>query len=306
MTTTRRLLLGATVAALLALSSAAVEAAFTALCGTGVSCAYQAGDKFGYQTVEKIRQNFNALVAAPYITKTADSNLTGEFAMSSLATGLVKNTTTTGVPSIASAGTDYVSPSSTETLTNKTLNAEGTGNVLTVVEKKDFPTALCTGAGAYEEGGWSYAAGGNPDAATNACHFGTNTIFGSVEFLDSSTAYYHNKLWLPSDWTGAVDVRLAWNTAATTGNAKWQIQTTCVAAGETLDPAWNTASTVTQAAQGTTLLMSVASMTGITTTGCAAGELMFFRVLRNPADAADTLGASAFLVEVELTYRRAM
>jgi len=39
----------------------------------------------------------------------------------SLATGLYKNTTSTGVPSIAIAGTDYTSPTGTETLTNKTL-----------------------------------------------------------------------------------------------------------------------------------------------------------------------------------------
>lgn len=34
---------------------------FTALTGGGAGSAYQAGDKFGYQTAEKIRQNFNAL-----------------------------------------------------------------------------------------------------------------------------------------------------------------------------------------------------------------------------------------------------
>lgn len=42
-----------------------------------------------------------------YITQTADSTLSAEQALGSLATGLVKNTTTTGVLSIATAGTDY-------------------------------------------------------------------------------------------------------------------------------------------------------------------------------------------------------
>jgi hypothetical protein len=46
----------------------------------------------------------------PYITKTASSSLSNEFALGSLATGILKNTTTTGVPSIAVAGTDYVAP----------------------------------------------------------------------------------------------------------------------------------------------------------------------------------------------------
>lgn len=40
-------------------------------------------------------------------------------ALSGLATGILKNTTTTGVPSIATAGTDFTSPTGTETLTNK-------------------------------------------------------------------------------------------------------------------------------------------------------------------------------------------
>lgn len=41
--------------------------------------------------------------------------------LAGLASGILKNTTATGVPSIAAAGTDYVTPTGTETLTNKTL-----------------------------------------------------------------------------------------------------------------------------------------------------------------------------------------
>lgn len=50
--------------------------------------------------------------AASYITKVAEASLSNEFAMGSLATGIVKNTTTTGVPSIAVAGTDYAAATS--------------------------------------------------------------------------------------------------------------------------------------------------------------------------------------------------
>lgn len=42
-----------------------------------------------------------------YITKVAEGTLSNEFALASLATGLLKNTTTTGVPTIAVAKTDY-------------------------------------------------------------------------------------------------------------------------------------------------------------------------------------------------------
>jgi hypothetical protein len=53
----------------------------------------------------------STLVAAPaaakYITQTTDSELSAEQALGALATGILKNTTTTGVLSIAAAGTDY-------------------------------------------------------------------------------------------------------------------------------------------------------------------------------------------------------
>lgn len=49
---------------------------------------------------------------AGFITKTASGTLTNEFALGSLATGILKNTTTTGVPTIATAGTDYIAPGS--------------------------------------------------------------------------------------------------------------------------------------------------------------------------------------------------
>jgi hypothetical protein len=58
------------------------------------------------------------LVAAPaaakYIVQTADSELSAEQALGALATGLVKNTITTGVLSIATAGTDYYNPGGTD------------------------------------------------------------------------------------------------------------------------------------------------------------------------------------------------
>lgn len=48
-----------------------------------------------------------APIAATYIVQTPDGTLTNEQALSALATGLLKNTTTTGVLSIGVAGTDY-------------------------------------------------------------------------------------------------------------------------------------------------------------------------------------------------------
>lgn len=49
---------------------------------------------------------------------------------------------TSGVLSTATAGTDYSTPSSTDTLTNKTFDANGTGNSLSNVEVADFASGV--------------------------------------------------------------------------------------------------------------------------------------------------------------------
>ena len=51
---------------------------------------------------------------ATYITQTPSAGLSAEQALSVLATGIVKNTTTTGVLSIAAEGTDYYGPGGTD------------------------------------------------------------------------------------------------------------------------------------------------------------------------------------------------
>lgn len=67
-----------------------------------------------------------APVGATYITQTADATLTNEQAMGALATGIVKNTTTTGVQAIAVPDTDYDS-----SITNEFNTIQGDDNVPT-------------------------------------------------------------------------------------------------------------------------------------------------------------------------------
>jgi len=71
-----------------------------------------------------------ATLPAQFLLRTADSNVPNAQVMGALGTGIVKNTTTTGIQSIAAAGTDYTSPTGTESLSNKTI-----GNTNTVTLK---------------------------------------------------------------------------------------------------------------------------------------------------------------------------
>ena len=93
----------------------------------------------------------NAATASLASTVTTNANLSGDVtsvgnattvkqingtALSGLATGILKNTTTTGVPSIAVAGTDYLTPTgSAAGLTNfPTFNQKTTGNAATATK----------------------------------------------------------------------------------------------------------------------------------------------------------------------------
>lgn len=190
----------------------------------------------------------------------------------------------------------------TQTFTNKTLDAEATGNVLTVPEKIWFRAALCQNVTPVSE--WSMPVT-NPAVAT--CITGTNTQTGTLDFADGANSLsIQRTLMLPTDFTGTVDLRLKWFAGtAITGAVVWQAATICTADAETGDPAFNTASTVTDTVKGTVNQDNDATITTVTITGCAAGELMFLKVFRDPANVADTMADTARLRGVEVTYRRA-
>lgn len=189
----------------------------------------------------------------------------------------------------------------TEIANNLKYDAEGTGNVLTLPFTVWIPAARCDNATATSPQ-WSFPTS-NPGVP--ACQTGSNTQFGTMDFADgASTLSAQTHVMLPSDWTGTIGVKLKWFTSATANSVVWQVASICVADAETSDPAFNTASTVTDTAKGTTLQQNDASISSLTVTGCAAGELMYLKVLRDPSHASDTLAATARLVGVEITYRR--
>lgn len=188
------------------------------------------------------------------------------------------------------------------TLTNKTYDAAGTGNVFTSTFTEWIPAARCDNATATSPD-WSFPTS-NP--AVPACVTGTNTQFGVLDFADGAlalSAQFHRML--PADWSGTIGIKFKWFTSATSGSVVWQAATIAVANAETADPAFNTASTVTDAALGTTLQTNDAAIASVTITGAAAGELLFWKITRDPTHASDTLAATARLLGIEVTYTRA-
>jgi hypothetical protein len=148
-------------------------------------------------------------------------------------------------------------------------------------------------------------------APTGTCSAGsteTTMMRGVLDFPDTDGDYSVQQAFtLPADWTGNIDVRGYWRAAATSGDVVWQIQTACRADAEVDDVAWNTASTTTETAKGTTNQLNQWSISAITTTGCAVGELLHVRMLRNRTHASDSItGVVSLAGNLEVTIRRSM
>jgi hypothetical protein len=126
---------------------------------------------------------------ATYIVQTPNATLTNEQALSALSTGLLKNTTTTGVLSVAIAGTDYVAPAgnvatATALATPRTIQGvsfNGTANITLFdqnLNTTDSPTfAAVTVSGDFTVDG---AMSGNGGSVTDDMTWAANTLGVSV------------------------------------------------------------------------------------------------------------------------------
>jgi hypothetical protein len=137
---------------------------------------------------------------------------------------------------------------------------------------------------------------------TVAAVTGTYAVGGVLQFADAYSQSVQHRFYL-SGTTVAVDIFWRANVANAALNAVWQLQTACIAADEDGDPAWNTAQTVTSAAHGTAYRWRKATISSVTVTGCASGEIMRYKLLRDGAHASDTLAATAELISVVWTVQ---
>ena len=197
-----------------------------------------------------------------------------------------------------------LSASGSATLTNKTIDAEATGNNIIVPSMVTFNAAVCQDTTA-SLGFSTFAA----HPAVAACVTGTNIKFGVAQFVDGAdTKHIQGHFTLATDWTGSSDIDLAgkWRTSATSGSVVWQVALACVADGETSDPSFDTADTATDAAKGTTLQQNNFSISSIPATSCSAGDELYFKIFRDPTHASDSLAATAELISFTFTIRRTM
>lgn len=189
----------------------------------------------------------------------------------------------------------------TVTFTNKTTDAEGTGNVLTRPFLWEW-TPACNNATA-DQGAFNVPTSGS---TTFSCT-GTTTTQGNADFVDASTTTLLTPpTTLPQGWVGNVDARIVWWANAASANAvRWSVASGCVADGAAIStgPSYNAASAANTAYTGTANQRKTTLLSAIAVTNCAAGSSVYFQIQRIGADAGDTLTATAELIEFQITGR---
>ena len=189
----------------------------------------------------------------------------------------------------------------------------------TLCARDSAGTETCYGSGGGNSAQWHHVRGAvcqntvagagfstpSTNAPTAACDSGTNTLFGVLQFTEASTQSAQTWFQLPDSFTSA-EVEFYWRTSATSGDVAWQVQTACLATSEALGnaasggPSWNTTQEITSTADGTARDIVRIALTSLTTTGCAANELLLLRLSRDPTDAQDTIAATAELVSMSI------
>jgi hypothetical protein len=180
--------------------------------------------------------------------------------------------------------------------------ASGTWSVVTYSSSITFQAAIC-------QAGVAATAFNLPtaNAPAKTCINSGSTVLASLDFdptVDESIQSWYR---LPGDFTGNIDLELKWKAGATSGDAVWSVQTICVADAETIDnPTFNAAQILQDTAKGTTLQMNDVSLSSITITGCAATEILLFKLFRDADHANDTMTGDASLVAATFTVRRTL
>lgn len=212
------------------------------------------------------------------------------------ANGVIISTTVT-------AGGGSVTPSSVDTFTNKTIDAEATGNSITIPFAINYRAGLCQAGTASL--GFSYYTSSGPTAT---CVQSSSTIMGVASFVYSSTNTVQDHFRLPSDFTGNIDLQLVWfSTMAVAGQVAWESRTACISSGTVVSPTFNAYDSFPSVGSGAVNRINEISKTALTITGCTANSEFYFEIARNGTHPQlDTYKTGAYLVSALFTMRRAL
>jgi hypothetical protein len=188
------------------------------------------------------------------------------------------------------------------------FSISGTTASLTLPYQLQFIAGVCQNATASVGMSTPSTLGATAGCHTVAAASGDPAYGYAVFATGGADTELHGQFELPSDWTGAVDATIKWNSNSTTANdVVWEIAIGCVAAGEAATAiSFNDQAFAADTNLGTVLQFNTVSLTGLTTTGCAAGETAFFIIHRDTDTAGDTLDQDVRLVSITFTLRRSV
>jgi len=146
----------------------------------------------------------------------------------------------------------------------------------------------------------NFAAG---TATTTGCP--SSSLVAYRLWSNSVTNTHYIVLSLPENWNSgsAIDMKFRSWMGAGSGNVRWDIATKCYADAEdwTVVTGFNTAQQSSTLAYDGTNNTGTATLNSVTTTGCAAGETMVFRIERDNT-VGSNLAANANILEVIIKY----
>ncbi len=133
----------------------------------------------------------------------------------------------------------------------------------------------------------------------------TDGVFSSVLFPDANTGNMRYSFPLPNDYaSGDLTLRIFWKSAATAGDAYFEIEFSSVVAGVSTTALAETTPTGTSTVNGTANRINSVALT-VSASFVTSGDICFLNLARVPGNAADTLGADleVLLIRMEYTAR---
>ena len=135
----------------------------------------------------------------------------------------------------------------------------------------------------------------------------TNDVWNHLVyvFADAGTTnYLYGECIIPQNYVGTAVVVIFWTSTATTNNVFWGFDYRAITGNdsESLDQATAVESVTVQDAAPTATDRQLRVTVSLTSANISAGDILQFRFSRLPSNASDTMAASAYLVDLALSY----
>lgn len=202
----------------------------------------------------------------------------------------------------SSGNIDFEYTESTGKISAMTVDCEDAGVDCTLYQKLpgcggDLVAVDALGAASHI---WMKAIGVTVPTATAELGVGSGRGVATFPDVDGDYGYEFACLLHPG-WSGSLEAKMVFDSSGS-GSFVPQIFTKCYGQSSTKDAAWNTVYAPTVTLQTANKITHV-TLLSVTSTGCAGGDVLRFKVVRNRTHASDTANAAINIERFELWGR---